>query len=60
VPAQFIPLQIRDIRRRLYLHSVGVWTPTEKVIKIAFISPFLEVGIFCSCRFASAQKTSAE
>jgi len=27
---QFIPFKIRDIRRGLYLHSVGVWTPTEK------------------------------
>ncbi|WP_347342956.1 NUDIX domain-containing protein [Lysinibacillus pakistanensis] len=28
--AQFIPLKIRDTRRRLYLHSVGVWTTIEK------------------------------
>ncbi|MFJ7733839.1 hypothetical protein ACIQXF_18430 [Lysinibacillus sp. NPDC097231] len=27
--------------------AVGVWTPTEKVIKIAFISPPIEVGVFC-------------
>ncbi|MGE7690068.1 hypothetical protein ACQKMI_12795 [Lysinibacillus sp. NPDC097214] len=27
--------------------SVGVWTPTDKVIKIAFISPPIEVGVFC-------------
>ncbi|MFJ7734550.1 hypothetical protein ACIQXF_22125 [Lysinibacillus sp. NPDC097231] len=27
--------------------AVGVWTPTEKVIKIAFISPSADVGVSC-------------
>jgi len=34
VPAQFIPFKIRDIRRGPYLHSVGVWTPTENRIHL--------------------------
>jgi len=30
VPVHFIPLKIRDIRRRLYLHSVDIWIFLKK------------------------------
>ncbi len=50
----------RGVLRLTSFISADVWTPVEKRLKTAFISPPIEVGDFCTCRFAFATKTLAE
>ncbi|MGE7690723.1 hypothetical protein ACQKMI_16115 [Lysinibacillus sp. NPDC097214] len=50
----------RGVLRLSSTISAGIWTPTEKITYPPFISPPIEVGNFCTCRYAFGTKTLAE